>query len=89
MNSDTIIDLSQQALYVITMLAAPMLLSALAIGLLIGMFQAATSINEMTLSFIPKLLILVVSIMVAGSWMLSLIVNYTRNLYLSIPGLIG
>jgi len=89
MNADTIIDLSQQALMVIVMLAAPMLLSALAIGLLIGMFQAATSINEMTLSFIPKLLILVISIMVAGPWMLQLILNFTRDLYMSIPGLIG
>ena len=89
MNADTVIDLSQQALYVITMLAAPLLISALSIGLLIGMFQAATQINEMTLSFIPKLLILVVAIMVAGPWMLDLIVNYTRNLYLSIPGLVG
>jgi flagellar biosynthetic protein FliQ len=66
-----------------------MLLSALAIGLFIGMFQAATQINEMTLSFIPKLLILVVSIMIAGPWMLDLLLNYTRRLYLSIPGLIG
>ena len=89
MSPDSIIDISQQALYVITMLAAPMLVSALLIGLLIGMFQAATQINEMTLSFIPKLLILVVSIMIAGPWMLELIVNYTRRLYLSIPGLIG
>ena len=89
MNADTIIDLSQQALYIIVMLAVPMLISALAIGLLIGMFQAATSINEMTLSFIPKLLVLVLAIMVAGPWMLGLILNYTRNLYLSIPGLIG
>jgi len=89
MNADTVIDLSQQALYIIVMLAAPMLLSALAIGLLIGMFQAATSINEMTLSFIPKLLVLVISIMIAGPWMLSLVLNYTRNLYLSIPGLLG
>jgi flagellar biosynthetic protein FliQ len=89
MNADTVIDLSQQALYVITVLAAPMLLSALAIGLLIGMFQAATSINEMTLSFIPKLLVLVLAIMIAGPWMLDLLLNYTRNLYLSIPTLIG
>ncbi len=74
---------------VIVMLAAPMLISALAIGLLIGMFQAATSINEMTLSFIPKLLILVISIMIAGPWMLQLILNFTRDLYMSIPGLIG
>ena len=89
MTPDTVIDLSQQALYVITMLAAPMLVSALLIGLLIGMFQAATQINEMTLSFIPKLLVLVLAIMVAGPWMLNLVLNYTRNLYLSIPGLIG
>ena len=89
MNADTVIDLSQQALYVITMLAAPMLISALVIGLLIGMFQAATSINEMTLSFIPKLLVLVLAIMIAGSWMLDLLLNYTRNLYQSIPGLLG
>lgn len=89
MNADTVIDLSQQALYIITMLAAPMLISALLIGLFIGMFQAATQINEMTLSFIPKLLILVVAIMVAGPWMLDLIVNYMRNLYLSIPSLIA
>ncbi|MDJ0833269.1 MAG: flagellar biosynthesis protein FliQ [Gammaproteobacteria bacterium] len=89
MTPDNIIDISQQALYVITMLAAPMLISALAIGLLIGMFQAATQINEMTLSFIPKLLILVVSIMIAGPWMLELILNYTRRLFISIPTLIG
>ncbi len=89
MDADTVIDISQQALYVIVMLAAPMLLSALSVGLIIGMFQAATQINEMTLSFIPKLFILVVAVMVAGPWMLDLILNYTRNLYLSIPGLIG
>jgi len=53
------------------------------------MFQAATQINEQTLSFIPKLFILVVALMVAGPWMLELLVNYTRELYLSIPGLIG
>jgi len=89
MNGDTIIDLSQQALYVVVMLAAPMLISALLIGLIVGMFQAATQINEQTLSFIPKLFILVVALMVAGPWMLDLLVNYTRELYLSIPGLIG
>ncbi len=89
MGVDGVIDLSQQALYVIILLAAPMLISALLIGLLIGMFQAATSINEMTLSFIPKLLILVVAIMIAGPWMLDLLLDYTRELYLSIPGRIG
>jgi flagellar biosynthetic protein FliQ len=89
MDVDAVIDVSQQALYVITLLAAPMLISALLIGLLIGMFQAATSINEMTLSFIPKLLILVVAIMIAGPWMLDLLLDYTRELYLSIPDRIG
>ena len=89
MTPDTVIDLSQQALYIITMLAAPMLVSALLIGLLIGMFQAATQINEMTLAFIPKLLVLVISIAIAGPWMLNLVLNYMRDLYLSIPGLIG
>jgi flagellar biosynthetic protein FliQ len=89
MTPDTIIDLSQQALYLIAMIAAPMLLSALAIGLLIGMFQAATSINEQTLSFIPKLMVLLMSIVVAGPWMLNLLLTFTRRLYLNIPGLIG
>jgi flagellar biosynthetic protein FliQ len=89
MTPDTIIDLSQQALYLIAMIAAPMLLSALAIGLLIGMFQAATSINEQTLSFIPKLMVLLLSILVAGPWMLNLLLGFTRRLYIGIPGLIG
>ncbi len=89
MTPDTVIDLSQQALYLIAMITAPMLLSALAIGLIIGMFQAATSINEQTLSFIPKLMILLLSILVAGPWMLNLLLSFTRRLYLGIPGLIG
>lgn len=89
MTPDKVIDLSQQALYLIAMISAPMLLSALGIGLLIGMFQAATSINEQTLSFIPKLMILLLSILIAGPWMLELLLSYTRRLYISIPGLIG
>jgi len=89
MSPDSIIDLSQQALYVIAMITAPMLMSALAIGLLIGMFQAATSINEQTLSFIPKLIVLLLSILVAGPWMLNLLLTFTRDLYISIPSLIG
>ncbi|MEM7562927.1 MAG: flagellar biosynthesis protein FliQ [Pseudomonadota bacterium] len=89
MSPDTVIDLSQQALYLIAMISAPMLLSALAIGLLIGMFQAATSINEQTLSFIPKLMVLLLSILIAGPWMLNLLITFTRRLYIGIPGLIG
>ena len=78
-----------QALTVTAMLAAPMLLSALAAGLLIGMFQAATQINEMTLSFIPKLLVLVGALYLGGTWMLSLITGYTETLIRSIPTLVG
>ena len=89
MSPDTVIDLSQQALYLIAMITAPMLLSALGIGLLIGMFQAATSINEQTLSFIPKLMVLLLSILIAGPWMLNLLLDFTRRLYIGIPGLIG
>ncbi len=89
MSPDTVIDLSQKTLYLIALIAAPMLLSALAIGLLIGMFQAATSINEQTLSFIPKLMVLLLSILIAGPWMLNLLVNFSSQLFLDIPGLIG
>ena len=89
MSPDVVIDLSQQALYLIALITAPMLLSALAIGLLIGMFQAATSINEQTLSFIPKLMVLLLSILIAGPWMLNILLTFTRRLYLGIPGLLG
>lgn len=89
MSPDTVIDISQKTLYLIALISAPMLLSALAIGLIIGMFQAATSINEQTLSFIPKLMVLLLSIVIAGPWMLNLLVNFSRQLYLDIPGLIG
>jgi flagellar biosynthetic protein FliQ len=81
--------LAQHALTVTTMLAAPMLIAALVAGLAIGMIQAATQINEMTLSFIPKLLVLVATLFIAGPWMLKLLVSYTRQLFESIPSLIG
>jgi flagellar biosynthetic protein FliQ len=71
------------------LLAAPLLLVALAIGLLVGIFQAATQINEMTLSFIPKLLGMAAVLLVAGPWMLTQLVGYTRQLIASIPSLIG
>ncbi len=89
MTPEMVTTIGQQALWVTMLIAAPLLLSALAVGLLIGMFQAATQINEMTLSFIPKLLILVASLVVAGPWMLSVIVNYTRQLMEQIPSLIS
>ena len=89
MTPETIISVGQQALVITALLAAPMLLAALAAGLLIGMFQAATQINEMTLSFIPKLIGMAGTLVVAGPWMLKTIVGYTRELFESIPGLIG
>ncbi|MDX1498777.1 MAG: flagellar biosynthesis protein FliQ [Woeseiaceae bacterium] len=89
MTPETIITIGQQALWVTMLLGAPLLLSALGVGLLVGMFQAATQINEMTLSFIPKLLVLVAALIVAGPWMLSVIVNYTRQLFAQIPSLIS
>lgn len=89
MSPETVITLGQQALWVTMMLASPLLLSALAIGLLVGMFQAATQINEMTMSFIPKLLVLVAALVISGPWMLGVIVNYTRQLMEQIPSLIS
>jgi flagellar biosynthetic protein FliQ len=82
-------EIGMRAMTVTTLLAAPLLLSALVVGLLVGMFQAATQINEMTMSFIPKLFVLVLAIVAAGPWMLSVIINYTRELMYSIPSLIG
>jgi len=89
MTPETIISVGQQALVITALLAAPMLLAALAAGLLIGMFQAATQINEMTLSFIPKLLAMAAVLALTGPWMLRTLVEYTRGLIESIPGMIG
>lgn len=89
MTPETVTTIGQQALWVTILLAAPLLMSALAVGLLVGMFQAATQINEMTLSFIPKLLVLVIALSIAGPWMLGIITSFTRQLILQIPSLIG
>ena len=89
MTPELITTIGQQAMWVTMLIAAPLLLSALLVGLLIGMFQAATQINEMTLSFIPKLLVMVGALVVAGPWMLGVIVNYTRTLIEQIPSLIS
>ena len=89
MTPESIIVIGQQALVVTAMLSAPLLLSALAAGLIVGMFQAATQINEVTLSFIPKLLVLAAALYVGGGWMLKIIVGYSESLIRSIPQLIG
>jgi flagellar biosynthetic protein FliQ len=89
MTPESIVSIGQQALIVTAMLSAPLLLSALAAGLLIGMFQAATQINEMTLSFIPKLLAMAAVLAITGPWMLRTLVEYTRSLFESIPAMVG
>ncbi|HHW76414.1 MAG TPA: flagellar biosynthesis protein FliQ [Xanthomonadaceae bacterium] len=89
MTPETIITLGQRALELAVLVSAPLLLSALVVGVLISLFQAATQINEMTLSFVPKLLVLVVVLLLAGPWMLELLIDFTRNLMKDIPNLIG
>jgi flagellar biosynthesis protein FliQ len=89
MTPETVMTIGSRALEITLMLAAPLLLVALVTGLIIGAFQAATQINEMTLSFIPKVLALALTIVIAGPWMLKVLISYTRELFESIPGLIG
>ncbi len=89
MTPESVITIGQQAVEITLLVSAPLLLSALAVGLVVSIFQAATQINEMTLSFIPKLLVMFVMLVVAGPWMLNLLMDYTRRLFTSIPGLVG
>ena len=89
MNPETVMAICRHELEMTLLLAAPLLLVALTTGLIVGAFQAATQINEMTLSFIPKLLAMATMLMLAGPWMLKMLVSYTRDLIQSIPGLIN
>lgn len=89
MAPEMVLTLGTKMLEVTVLLAAPLLIPALLVGLFIGMFQAATQINEMTLSFIPKLAIVVVVLMIAGPWMLTTLLSFTLELYQLIPELIG
>jgi flagellar biosynthetic protein FliQ len=89
MTPQTVVALGQQSLEVMLMIAGPLLLVALAVGLVISVLQAATQINEATLSFIPKLIAMLAVLLIAGPWMLSLLVDYVRRLYESIPSVIG
>ncbi len=89
MTPDTVINVGQGALLVLLWVGAPLLLSVLAIGLAVGMLQAATQINEMTLSFIPKIVVIVFTLFATGPWILTTLLDYTRELIRSIPSLIG
>lgn len=89
MSPEVVITLIQQSLEVLVLVSAPLLLTALLVGLIISVFQAATQINEMTLSFIPKLLAMFAVTVLAGPWMLSTIVDFTKRLLSAIPQMIG
>jgi flagellar biosynthetic protein FliQ len=89
MTPENVMDLAHKTLLVTSLVAAPLLLIALITGLVIGMLQAATQINESTLSFIPKLLMLVLTLFVAGPWILRVLIDFTRELYAGIPAVIG
>ncbi len=85
MDIATVVDLGHQALWMTVLISAPLLGIALAVGLLIGVIQAATSINESTLSFIPKVAALAITLAIAGGWQLGLLVDFTRSLFHRIP----
>jgi flagellar biosynthetic protein FliQ len=89
MNSQAVLTLVQQALFVTALVSAPLLITALAVGLVVSIFQAATQINEMTLSFIPKLIGMFAVLVLAGPWMLATLVDYVQRLFGSIPQLVG
>ena len=89
MTPESVMTMGRTAMEVTLMIAAPLLLVALIIGLIISIFQAATQINEAPLSFIPKLVGVFVALVVAGPWMLSVMLDYMRQVFTGIPGLIG
>ena len=89
MSLTEVTEILQEMLFTTLLVIAPMLLTSLAVGLGISIVQAATQINEQTLTFIPKLMMLVIMLIVAGPWMLQLIMNYTITLFHNIPSMIG
>lgn len=89
MTEDMVLQIGEDALLLIVYLAAPLLLSALFVGLMVGVLQAVTQIQEQTLSFIPKLMALVVALVLMGPWLLQLWVTFTQDLFMQIPSLIG
>jgi flagellar biosynthetic protein FliQ len=89
MTPESVMTLGKHAMEITLMVAAPLLLVALVIGLVVSIFQAATQINEQTLSFIPKLVGVFVALVVAGPWMLSVMLDYMREIFGGIPLLVG
>jgi flagellar biosynthetic protein FliQ len=88
MENEFAIEVINQAIKVTLMLSAPMLIGALLVGVLVSIFQAVTQINEQTLSFIPKILVIIATLVIFSPWMMETMVTYTRDLFLSIPELI-
>jgi flagellar biosynthetic protein FliQ len=89
MNPDSVMSLGRHAMEVLLMVAAPLLLVALIIGLIVSIFQAATQINETTLSFIPKLVGIFITLIIAGPWMLTVLTDYMREIFTSIATMSG
>jgi flagellar biosynthetic protein FliQ len=89
MTPETVMTIGRQALELTLLVSAPLLITALVIGLFVSIFQAATQINEMTLSFIPKLLGMFTVLIIAGPWMIEMILDYMKRLFESIPWLVG
>ena len=89
MTPSTVIELGRVAVEVALLVATPMFLAALVTGLVVSIFQAATQINEMTLTFVPKLVAMFLTLVIAGPWMLTLLTDYMRRLFESIPAIIG
>jgi flagellar biosynthetic protein FliQ len=89
MTPESVMLVGRQALEMTVLVSAPLLLAALVTGLLVSLFQAATQINEMTLSFIPKVLAMFLVMVLAGPWMLTLMTDYMRNLFLNLPSVVG
>lgn len=89
MTPTTVVAIGREAIEIMLLISAPLFIAALATGLIVSIFQAATQINENTLSFVPKLIVIFVTLLIGGPWMISVITDYIRRLYESIPGLIG
>ena len=89
MTPTAVVDLGRQAVEVTLMVSAPLFLAALVTGLIVSIFQAATQINEMTLTFVPKLLSIFITLVIAGPWMITTLTDFMRRLFSAIPGMIG
>ncbi|WIM06732.1 MAG: flagellar biosynthesis protein FliQ [Candidatus Nitricoxidivorans perseverans] len=89
MTPTTVVEIGRGAIEVLLLVSAPLFIAALAVGLLVSIFQAATQINEATLSFVPKVVAIFVTLVVAGPWMITVLTDYMRRLYEAIPSMIG